>query len=354
VHRWPDNSEVRLLTARAARRAGAYEEAEQNLEKYRRIRGLDDAGSFEQLLLSAERDVDQVAAVCRRHVEHDHPDKALILEALARGYLRQYRLSEARFCLDLWLQDQPDNPQALSLKGQFHVDYEHAPDRAVESYRRAVQLDPEHEEARLGLVIVLLQTKAFSEAVKHLEYLRKCQPDNLRVQVGLADCLHALGQRDEAERLVDGALARQADYAPALAMRGELDLEEGRYEEAEARLRQAVARAPSDHQAQYDLILCLHHNGKAEEAKAREQELRQWEDDLKRFNEIVTKEMPKRADDPALHFTLGQLLLRSGHQEEGIRWLHSALRLDPQYAPARQALADYYEKGRSNRQQQGP
>jgi hypothetical protein len=36
-------------------------------------------------------------------------------------------------------------------------------------------------------------------------------------------------------------------------------------------------------------------------------------------------------------------LLREGYPEEGLRWLNSALRLDPLYAPAQQALKDYRE-----------
>jgi len=341
---WPENPEVLLLSARAARRAGAYEEAERGLEKYRQARGVDDAGSFEELLLSTERAVDQVAALCRRRVGQDDPDSPLILEALTRGYLRQYRLGEAHMCIDLWLQKQPDNPQALCLKGQFHLDYERAPDRAVASYRRAVELDPEHEEARLGLAIVLLESKSFAEAGGHLEHLRRCQPDNLRVQVGVAQCRDALGDVDTALRLVDDVLARQPEYAPALSLRGQLALERGEYAEAETWLRHAVDRAPGDHPARYNLVLCLHHNGKEEEAKHHEEELRQWEDGVKRFNEIVTRDMLKNPQDPDLHFQLGRLLLRSGHPEEGLRWLHSALHLDPGYEPARRALKEYHEK----------
>ena len=52
--------------------------------------------------------------------------------------------------------------------------------------------------------------------------------------------------------------------------------------------------------------------------------------------------MASRPDDPALHCELGELLLRSGHREEGLRWLHSALRQDPQFEPARKALAEFY------------
>jgi predicted Zn-dependent protease len=340
----PEDPEVLRLAARAARRARSYEEAERLLEQYQRLRGLDEAGSLEQLLLAAERAVDQVADVCHRHVKNGHPETPLILEALARGYLRQYRLAEARLCLDRWLHDQPDNPEALCLEGQLHLDYEHAQAAALKSYRRAVELDPDHEDARLGLAVTLLETKAYAEAAEHLGYVRRRQPENLRVQVGLAECRDGLGEADEAVRLVDEVLARQPDYGPALALRGRLALGAGQMAEAETWLRQAVARDPANHPARYNLLVCLHQNGKDAEAEEHRRWLKQREDDLKRFNEIVTHDMKERPHDPALHCTLGRLLLRSGYQEEGLRWLHSALRQDPQYAPARQALDEYYRK----------
>jgi tetratricopeptide (TPR) repeat protein len=348
---WPDDPDVLLLTARAARRARAYGEAERCLEKYQKARGLDDAGDFEQLLLTAERQVDQVAAVCRRHVEQGHAETPLILEALARGYLRQYRLGEARFCLDRWLELEPTSAQAHCLDGEFHLDYEQGRAAALESYRRAVELDPDHEEARQGLAITLLESKAYAEAVGHLEQLLRCQPDNLRVEVGLAECRYNLGDAAEAMRLVDEVLAREPEFERALALRGRLLAQRGDYTAAEALLRQALARDPSDHQARYDLILCLRSGGREAEAQRHKEELLRMEQDLKRFNEIVTREMALRPRDPELHCTLGQLLLRGGHTEEGLRWLQSALRLDPTYAPARKALAEYSQKAQANPEQ---
>jgi tetratricopeptide (TPR) repeat protein len=338
---WPDDPEVLLLTARAARRARAYGDAERALQKYQQVRGLDAACSFEQLLLSAERTVDQVADVCWRHIQQGHPDEPLILEALARGYLRQYRLPEARGCLERWLKIQSDNPQALCLQGQFRLDYQRAPAEAVESYRHAVRIDPEHEEARLGLAVALLESKNFAEAVEHLQSLRQSQPDNLRVRVGLAECRDALGEGALALRLVDEVLAEEPEYPPALSLRGRLALQDGRPVEAEAWLRRAVAHNPADHQARYSLIVCLNQNGKEGEAQEHKQWLTRREEDLKRFNEVITRDIVQRPNDPAVHYTLGQLLLHSGYREEGLRWLHSALRLDPQYGPARQALAEY-------------
>jgi tetratricopeptide (TPR) repeat protein len=345
---WPQDADILLLTARAARRARTYADAEIALEKYQHLRGLDEALSFEQLLLAAERGEDQAVETCRRFIEQGHPNESLILEALARGALSSYHVMDARACLDRWLKVDPDNPQALCFEGQYQSDYPHSLSTALEKFRRAVQLDPEHEEARLGLAVNLIESKLYGEAIEHLEYLRKAQPDNVRVAVGLAQCRDGQGQRAEAIRLVDAVLARQPDHPPALALRGRLALDEGDFGSSEAMLRKAVSGAPSDHQARYNLVLCLYHNGKDVEAKEHENKIRQGEADFKRFREIVGGDLVQRPHDPAAHCELGQLLLRSGNREEGLRWLKSALRLDPQYEPARQALKESYRHASSD------
>jgi tetratricopeptide (TPR) repeat protein len=338
---WPNDADALLLAARAARRAGAYDEAEHCLEKYQQIRGSDEAGGFEQLLLSAECGVESANDLCRQYLEQEHPDSSLIYEALARAYMRQFRLPEARACLERWLKSQPENAQVFCLKGRFHLDYEHARAVAVESYRQAVKLDPEHEEARLGLAVALLESRLYMEAAEHFAWLLNRQPSNLRVRIGLADCRHVLGDHDEAVRLVDHVLAERPNYAPALSLRGRLLLQDGQFAEAESCLRQALALTPQDHQARFNLIKCLSNNGKDSEAQEQQRLLTQWEEDLKHFNEIIQRDMVRRPNDPALHCTLGELLLRNGYREEGLHWLNSALRQDPQYAPARQALAKY-------------
>jgi tetratricopeptide (TPR) repeat protein len=344
---WPNDAEVCLLVARSARRARVYNDAEHYLEKYQQLKGCDDALTFEQLLLSAERNVDSVEELCWHYVEQDHPEKSLIMEALARGYLRQYQLPKARLCLEHWLEIEPDNVQALCLDGQLHLDYEKARAAAVESYRRAVQVDPESEDARLGLTAALLESKLYTEAVEQLDHLLQRHPNNLRVRLELAQCRSKMGDAAEALRLVEHVLAQQSDYAPALALRGRLALDSGQSEEAESWLRQAIARNPNDHDARVNLIRCLRQNDKEEEAEQQQRHLDQREADVKRFNEIITRELPQRPRDPALHCDLGKLLLRGGHREEGLRWLQSALRLDAGYAPARQALAEHFGKSAS-------
>jgi tetratricopeptide (TPR) repeat protein len=343
---WPRDPEVLLLAARAARRAGVYGDSERLLALYEQERGRDAAVTFERLLLDAEANQDPVVERCWQLVEQGHPDSALLLEALARGYMRRYRLGMARRCLDRWRQAQPDNPQMLYLDGLFHLDYAHAASAAVDSYGRAVELDSEHEEARLGLAVALLTGKDFAKAAEHFERLRLVQPDNARVRVGLAECRDGLGDTAEAVRMADEVLAQKPDFPAALSLRGQLALRQGQFAEAANWLRQAVRRNPADHRARYNLALALEQAGQAEEAKEHLRHFHQAEKDLARFNEIVTGDIARRPADPALHCELGQILLRAGQRDEGMRWLQSALQIDPGYGPARRALVDYQRLGR--------
>jgi tetratricopeptide (TPR) repeat protein len=338
---WPRDPETLLMAARAARRAKLYSDSERLLHDYRQVRGRDEAYSFEQILLAAECCIDEMANLCWQYVEEGRFDTALLLEALTQGYLQQYQLSQAQHCLKRWQQIQPDNPQIFYLKGLFKLDYLHDRAGGEEDYRHALELDADHEEARLGLAVALLLGKSFAQAAEHFKHLRQCQPDNWYVQVQLAECLDSLGQTAEAVRLVDEVLARQPQYGPALSLRGRLALRSGQLDKAESWLRQALCRNPMDHHAHYSLILCLEESGQHEESQRQQRQFQRMEEDLSRFNDIVTKEIAQRPNDPALHCTLGQILLRSGHRAKGLRWLQSALRLDPYYAPARQAIEEY-------------
>lgn len=344
---WPKDPEVLLLAARAARRAGVYGDCDRLLTVYEKEQGRDDAFTFERLLLDAECNQDQVVERCWQLVEEGHPYSSLLMESLARGYMRHYRLGMARRCLDRWRESQPDNPQMLYLDGLFHLDYAHAVAAAAASYGRAVDLDPDHEEARLGLAVALLMSKEFGAAAKHFERLRQVQPDNTRVQVGLAECREGLGETAEAVRLVDEVLAQKPDFPAALSLRGQLAFGQGQFDAAVDWLRQAVSRNPADQRARYNLALALERSGHAEEGQQYMREFKQMQQDLTRFNEIVMTEIAKRPTDPALHCELAQILLRSGQRDEGMRWLQSALQIDPSYAPARRVLAGYQRLNRA-------
>ncbi|HZV05674.1 MAG TPA: tetratricopeptide repeat protein [Gemmataceae bacterium] len=341
---WPNDAEVLFLAARTARRAGAYGEAEQALEKYEAQRGSDELAALERILLRAENgEMNEVDGFCKHWIENGHPDAPFIFEASVRGYLQAYRLSDAWRCVQRWRQEQPNNPQTYYLEGQIH-DCSGVSWAALEAYQKVLQADPEHEEARLKLTAALMERRSFTEAVPHLEHLLQHMPDEPLVPVRLALCRDILGQTDEAVRILDELLARQPHCAPALVERGKIALNRGQYEQAESWLREAVALAPGEHEARYQLVQCLRRAGKDAEAQQEDQRLSRLEIDLRRMDEITNLRMSQAPNDPALHGELGAIMLRNGFVEQGMHWLQSALKLDGRCPPAHQALAEYYQQ----------
>jgi tetratricopeptide (TPR) repeat protein len=357
---WPDDPDVLFLAARTARRLRAFDRADQYLDEYFRLRGEDEDLTLERVLLKAARgEMDRVEVFCKNLVSKGHPATPLILEALVAGYAHSYRLREAGFCLQKWLELQPDNTQALMDRGLLHELQSHQQE-AVDSYRRAVELDPELDEARIRLAACLVDLTQSNEALPHLEHLRRRRPENVEVLLDLARCRDLQGRPGEAERLLEEAAARQPRYGPVLTQLGILTLRQGRLAEAEKWLKKASVEALGDYMTHHHLANCLRLEGKLKEARQVEDHLKQIEADQKRLREIVAHDMPLNPHSAALDYELGMIYLRSGAVAEGKHWLERAVKEDPDYLPARRALAMYYERmgqpGRAQRyrEQAGP
>src|SRR5262249_26993574 len=146
---WPGSFQAQLLAAQTARRLGGYEEAEHHLARCQEIRGgLPEEVVLEQALIRAQRGgMDSVQPYLRSLVEDDHPATPLILEAMTKGYMKAYRFGDAAYLLALWRERSPDDLQANLLQGYVreHVGPEQ---EAVDNYRRVLEQDPEHDDAR--------------------------------------------------------------------------------------------------------------------------------------------------------------------------------------------------------------
>jgi Tfp pilus assembly protein PilF len=342
----PGSAEGHLLAARAERQGGNYAGAERELQECVRLqKGATEATQLEWLLLRAQRgEVDEVGPGLWYCVEHDHPDTGPILEALSRAYMHQYRLGAALACLDRWLESEPDCARALDWRGWVHERLEQQ-EAARQDYRRALELEPGRSEVRFRLAAMLLDDNKPAEAAPHLERLRRELPGRTEVLTSLAHCRAMLGDFAEARRLTDEVLATHPNDAEALLERGRLDLEEGRAADAEVALRRAVEVSPYRFPIRFALWQSLQRQPgrerEAAEAKASHDALRA---DLERLAALLKAEGTKSREDPERMAEVGALLLRTGEERLGLDWLGGALRLDPQSAPAHDALAAYYEK----------
>jgi predicted Zn-dependent protease len=341
---WPDNAEAQLLLARAARRANVLDRAEKYLDQFEQAHGPTEELALERILqAAASGEIDKVRKYCEELVEQNSPATSLILEALAQGCFRLYRLRDGDAVLHAWFEREPDNTQALLFQaGLWTLLLHHS--KAIATYERLLELDPDHHTGRFRLALVMMEDRLYEAAAPHLELLRVRQPDNLAVNVQLARCRDFLGDQQEAERLLEEVLAREPHFSHALSERGRLALRQGQAVRAEECLREAFAQEPGNHELLYQLILALEHNGKEEEAAAGSQRLEQLKNDLKRLEMMVIHDMQARPNDPVLHCEFAQIQLRLGHEEEAIPWLHRVLHEQPSHVAARWILAEYYEK----------
>jgi tetratricopeptide (TPR) repeat protein len=340
----PADPRALLLAARVARRVAQFDVAEQALDHYQDLRGADDHLVLERVLLRASRgNVDEVRPFCKARIDEEHPTADLVREAVVAGLIQGYRLQEASIHLRDWLQRDPDCTPALLLDGsvqELHLDLA----AAQASFGRVVDLDPDHDDARLRLVSILLQNSNAPEALPHVEHLRRSLPGNPSVDIALAKCQDLLGQQEEAKATLDDLLHRQPENAAALAERGRLALRARDLLRAEMLLRDAVQRNPASLDTRYLLVQALRLAGKDEQARTEQEALSEHDRSAARIQKIATMLMQQRPADPDLHCEVGVISLRAGGVREGLRWLYRALEIDPRHAEAHRALADFYQR----------
>lgn len=319
---WPSSSEAHFLAARAARQCGELGEATRHLDEAARLGWTVPEVAAERALLQAEFDS---------------------LEALARALMADFRWPEAGQVVKRWLELQPDAPKAWVYQGQI-LERLRKLKPAVDAFRQAVRLAPDDRRAELDLARLLLESRqAPEEAAGHLERLNRVDPRNPTVLVQLAACREAQGRVEEAVVLLEQAIAERPNEPKASYFRGRLELNRGQSAAAVGYLRRAAELDPSDQEALYSLVLALTSVGTPEEIRAAQERWRRCDADLRRVAE-VGRLIVQSPDDPDLRREMGELFLRNGRDQDGVRWLQSALLKRSDHTPTHRLLAEYYQR----------
>ncbi len=345
---WPHGARSRLLAARAARCSGLLDEAQQHLNACPPSADILEECQLERILIRASHGgLDEVAQLLLEQVELDHPQSPAILEVLTWQWMRSFQLQEALRATAVWHQLRPNEPEALWRHGWVCENLSRKTD-ALEDYRQALALDPYRDPVRLRLAEILISFRQGDEAAEHFEYLARKRPEDSAVLVGLARCRAQQSRLDEAEKLLDDFLDRHADAPAVLGERGRLALARGQLDRAELWLRRAAAALPYEKEIVYSLVQCLERQGKTAEAETYSARLRQLEDDARRMSKLIQQVLQTPKSAP-LRYEIGVLFLRNGMEEDGLRWLRTALEQDANYQPARQALEDHKKKAEGKR-----
>ncbi len=350
----PGAAEVQLLLARASRLGGFWADAEFRLNLCQQLGGASEAVALERTLLRVQQGRWSLALEeqLQSYIDQNHPELSAILDTLSEAYVKIYRLDSARYCLDLWLERQPNNLRALLRRGWVR-ERQHQFEEAAADYRQAVAAassssppqggGEEGDTARLRLAEVLLFLDRAEEARSLFESLRQQRPEDIEVLLGLARCFRKLGESQAAEQLLAELVRRAPRDSAVLLECGRLALQQNQLEQAENWLRQAAELAPYDYHTHYTLLLCLNQCGKRDEAEEQHQRVRRLEAAMIRMNEL-TDLLQTRPYDADLRCEIGRLFLANGEPREGVLWLKSALQVAPAHQATHQALAVYYEQ----------
>ncbi len=349
----PGDAEAHWLLARTERRSLLYFQfqpdweasALHHLAESSRLQYDSEALELESALLATARgELPRVQSYLLGKLGHSYPDAAIVLEALVPAYLASHLLPPAMEQVTRLLAIDPENAQAWYWRGLIREQLLFNR-LAAEDFTKALALNPNLEEARRPLARICLSAKQIDEALTQYDILHRLHPDDSEILVGMAQCCHAKGQEYEARDWLDRLPAAAAESGPALLLRGQLALEAGQNKEAEALLRKAVSASPQEAQGYYSLAQCLRHNGQSAESAALIARFERMTADFHRYT-ALTDRMRTDSRDPAVLCEAGMIMLGNGMTDGGLGWLASALRADPNYAPAHLALARYYqEKG---------
>jgi tetratricopeptide (TPR) repeat protein len=344
---WPDNAEVHFALARTYRRSGDLSAARRHLQRADQLGWPTEATDLEYLLLRAQSgELNAVRPVLVPLLQARHPEEVAILETLAQVALDRHLIDEAVRWATVWTERYPEDWRPRFVRGLALEAYvlAAADEKAIKDYERVLELKPDHAEARYKLGDLLRRTGQYKAALSHLEACYRQNPEDSRVVVSLARCLLYLRQASAAKALLDEWLAKHPEgEADVFLVRGQADYDLGEPEKALPWLRRAEQLAAKDEDTFRSLANTLRRLGQHDEAARYDRLAKDFHKQIERLRTLL-RDIRANPDAVAPRYEAGIILLRTGHEREGVRWLHSVLDIDPRHAATHQTLADYYEK----------
>ncbi len=345
----PERAETCFLLARTYRRLGHMERVEPLLHDAERLGGDPQRVQRETWLAWAQAGRLREAEPHLSEMLMDTwGDGAEIYSAYVQGYLADLQPREALRLLDAWQHDDPNDPQAYFLRGDLNRILALRRE-AAGAYRRGLELAPGQTLMRVRLAEVLDELSETDEAIRQFQRCADETPHDAALFAAWAKCLIQQGHTDQARPVLQRALGIASMHFEALRQLGELELAEGNLPAALPPLQAAASQRPYDPTTRNALGKTLEALGKSEEARphlayaaAAGEALSRMEQDLRRVVDQPT--------DPELRSRIGLTLLRYGPPPDGVKWLQTALDLDPNHQAAHRALTTYYEST-GNRQQ---
>ncbi len=253
--------------------------------------------------------------------------------------------------LETALQRNPDNAEALDLKGQVLQDQlasvndpeQHRAmlNEMVESYRRAIELDPSlsetttqrlriayYNEFQKGLDAFQAGNQDEEQYDVAYEYFRNASfvfPDSSDAYANQAYALLNAGRQEEATSALELAMNAGDDSEDTYVYLGDLYRTQGRHDDAIELIQEGLDKYPTNEQLWSILLNEYVATGQLDQA-------------MDRYSQLVEQ----APDNKLYRFNYGTLLLNAERYDEAVSQLQRAIELDPEYPNAQYNLAAAY------------
>jgi serine/threonine protein kinase/tetratricopeptide (TPR) repeat protein len=197
------------------------------------------------------------------------------------------------------------------IEGNYYMRQERTADRAIEAYRKAVELYPDHASARNNLALLLTEFEHYQEAVLHYQFLVDRGVRFVAAQSNLAGVYSEIGEDEKALAILQDAVKTYPDSGALLFNLGQTLNQLGRPAEALEVFERARSLDPAEPQPRMGLVFA--HLIRNEPAAA----------------EPIAREL-RAVDDPFFRFIgsnfLSFCLLQQGRSAEGLAAAEEAAR----------------------------
>jgi len=226
--------------------------------------------------------------------------------------------AEARKLLEKALQLDPKNPEAHFNLGLLHRNARESK-RAVASFERAIELNPEALEPRRQLVSILVLEESWDEASKQCERILNREPDDPDIRYTYGQTLIRKGLTEEGRKELQRSQAdrqkRQLqEELDRLTNQGVTNLRKGAIADSLGSFNEALAKDATHAPAYMYMGLALASKG-----------------DLPRAIEALSKAVQLDPTNARAHHNLGTVLLQTDKADAALREFETALKLDPYF-----------------------
>ncbi len=289
------------------------------------------------------RHAEAEAILTRARRPRSEPDP-MIDEALARVYLKTYRLGEARDVIRRWMEQAPGDARPYlwltEIDRRIEVDN---PDSWERHYRAALLRDPGLDAARLGLAETLAHMHRNIPADEQYRLYLERHPNDPAALAGAGRNAVELGDVSRGSRLLEQALGLDPRNAVALKGMADVDLHRGDLKSSRERLDRVIRADPFDQEALNRRAGIRTRLGDAEGSRADRAALDRLKRDQAELLGLRSRVLAEPSNND-LRARVAAWMFAHGRDQEGVGWATAILASDPAHVPTCRLLADYYAR----------